>query len=525
MKNTILLLLTSISLTCYSQEHVIYFDLNKSDLKQTQVDELRHWISTKKTGTLNLYGYTDTTGTITYNRNLAAKRIEAVREQLAKLDSEYTIQETNYGEERSSGSLDMENRKVVIKVEEDIYQKRKPNYNASESIEIDNSKDTIITCKKGTRIFIPKNAFVLGNKKTLSTPKITFKVTEYYDVSEMIDANLTTQSDGKILETGGMIYVEAYSNNLKCDLDKNKQLGIQFGGNSASDSMQIFNGVIANDTINWKIPLEIEEVIVEDKVFFIVENMPRFNFGYLDEFNKYVSQTLRYPAVAAKMGIEGKVYVSFVVEASGVVSNVKVVRGISPQLDSAAVRVIQKSPTWIPGTQRGKSVRVSFTIPIDFKIGSESKLPVELKNATCYSENADTSAYYVSEKQIESYKAAQEFYLWTSKLNWINCDRFTTTLTNLNLKVHAESANEEIIVVFNNMRSIIRINNYDKSQKVAILKNIPANQKITIVSISMINGVTHFANKTITAPNEIIRLDYRKIDSQKIREELQLILK
>lgn len=109
-----------------------------------------------------------------------------------------------------------------------------------------------------------------------------------------------------------------------------------------------------------------EEEVEEEEIFVIVENMPGFAGGDSDKFREYIAKNLLYPEIAAENGIQGRVWVAFVVEGNGSLSNVRVVRGIDPALDKEAVRVVQSSPKWQPGTQRGKPVRVSFTFPINF---------------------------------------------------------------------------------------------------------------------------------------------------------------
>jgi len=111
-----------------------------------------------------------------------------------------------------------------------------------------------------------------------------------------------------------------------------------------------------------------EEVEVkEEEVFFVVEEMPGFNGGDVNtEFRKYVFANMKYPEVAAENGIQGKVYVQFVIEPDGRLSNVRVIRSVDPVLDKEAIRVIESSPKWNPGKQRGKPVRVSYTFPITF---------------------------------------------------------------------------------------------------------------------------------------------------------------
>ena len=77
-------------------------------------------------------------------------------------------------------------------------------------------------------------------------------------------------------------------------------------------------------------------------------------------------RTVQYPVIAQENNIQGRVYVSFVVSKTGDVTEVKIARGVDPNLDKEAIRVVQKMPKWKPGKQRGKAVKVSYTVPINF---------------------------------------------------------------------------------------------------------------------------------------------------------------
>jgi|TARA_B110000438_G_scaffold303623_1_gene366044 periplasmic protein TonB len=113
---------------------------------------------------------------------------------------------------------------------------------------------------------------------------------------------------------------------------------------------------------------EIVEVEEDDEEFFmVVENMPEFPGGDLG-LMKFIQKNVKYPAIAKEYNITGKVYVSFIVDKQGKVTNVKIVRGVDKNLDAEALRVVSMLPKYKPGKQRGKSVRVMFTIPINFTL-------------------------------------------------------------------------------------------------------------------------------------------------------------
>ena len=112
--------------------------------------------------------------------------------------------------------------------------------------------------------------------------------------------------------------------------------------------------------------IEIEEED-DEEFFMVVENMPEFPGGDLG-LMKYIQKNVRYPAIAKEYNITGKVYISFIVDKQGSVTNVKVVRGVDKNLDEEAVRVVKSLPKYKPGKQRGKPVRVMFKSPINFTL-------------------------------------------------------------------------------------------------------------------------------------------------------------
>ena len=114
-------------------------------------------------------------------------------------------------------------------------------------------------------------------------------------------------------------------------------------------------------------PVSEEKEVEETEIFTVVEESPGFPGG--DEARiKFLQENIKYPTMARESGIQGTVYVTFVVEKGGNVSDVKILRGIGGGCDEEAIRVIRAMPKWNPGKQRGKSVRVQFNMPIKFTL-------------------------------------------------------------------------------------------------------------------------------------------------------------
>lgn len=109
------------------------------------------------------------------------------------------------------------------------------------------------------------------------------------------------------------------------------------------------------------------EEVVEEEIFTIVEDMPSFPGGEEALF-KYLGQNIKYPQIAKEAGITGRVFVNFVIDKQGNVTDVKVLRGIGGGCDEEAVRVVKNMPKWSAGKQRGKPVKVSYNLPIKFSL-------------------------------------------------------------------------------------------------------------------------------------------------------------
>ena len=132
------------------------------------------------------------------------------------------------------------------------------------------------------------------------------------------------------------------------------------------DELEIEDTDIDEETAIEVAPvLQEEEEADEGQVFFIVEDMPEFPGGEL-ALRKFIANSIKYPVIAQENGIQGKVYVNFVVDKDGSITNARIARGVDRSLDQEALRVVNTLPKWKPGQQRGKPVKVSYTVPINF---------------------------------------------------------------------------------------------------------------------------------------------------------------
>ena len=106
-------------------------------------------------------------------------------------------------------------------------------------------------------------------------------------------------------------------------------------------------------------------------IFQVVELLPEFPGG-MAELMKYLQKNLRYPQICKEQGVQGRVFLQFVVNTDSTISNIEVVKSVNPHLDKEALRVISSMPKWVPGRQYGKPVRARFILPITFRLPKDT---------------------------------------------------------------------------------------------------------------------------------------------------------
>ncbi len=139
------------------------------------------------------------------------------------------------------------------------------------------------------------------------------------------------------------------------------------------DDAQIEETIIAStDDTGPQIDIKnVENVVVEvpqeEEIFQVVEKMPEFPGG-MQELMKWLGKNIKYPSICQENGVQGRVIVQFVVNRDGSIVDPQVMKSVDPYLDKEALRVVKAMPKWAPGEQRGKAVRVKFTLPVMFRL-------------------------------------------------------------------------------------------------------------------------------------------------------------
>ena len=266
----------------------------------------------------------------------------------------------------------------------------KPFKKQSQAFVFNANKDTSIICNEGTILHIKANSFMFLNSKSTVKGEVVLNVTEYYKLSDMLLANLTTSSNEEQLETGGMLYIEAYKEGQSIQLNENSAIEIRFPKQNHKEGMKLFSGNNTNNNINWVLQenqFEATEINEEDieVPFAVIEQAPIFpgcedkSSEYLRRdcfkasINKHIHKNFNM-GVAAGININGSQTINsvFKINSLGLIETIQS-NASHPKLVEETNRVIALLPKMIPGKQRGKAVTVPYSLPIIFDIQGEGQ--------------------------------------------------------------------------------------------------------------------------------------------------------
>lgn len=402
---------------------------------------------------------------------------------------------------------------------------------------VKSDEDKTITCEEGTKITVNANSFVTETGKPVKGD-IKIQLKEYYKTSDMLLANLTTTSNDEILETGGMIYIEAFNNGEKCELKKGATIEIAFPTKDKKDDMELFTGNWTSDELNWTAGRTQFVITKEKEIFANVETKPEFPGGE-QKLKEFFSNKVKYPVYAMENGIQGTVHVGLTVNESGEIEEVQIVRGVNPSIDTAAISAVRQMPKWTPGKHKGKNVKVRIYIPIKFTLGKKSSYGISNQITV------DTIKNWIDGETAERIEFAEDFeknmndenlgnaemsevsrYIFSSSnLGWINCDRFykdnsprVTYFVNI-----GNSKQVDIKIVFNNIKSILT---GSTRGGMYTFDNVPTGQSVTLIAVKYENNQYYLAvKKTKISKDGEPKLDFEPVTMARLKTEMEKLNK
>lgn len=416
-----------------------------------------------------------------------------------------------------------------------------------------------MTCKEGTKITIPAKSFINVKTGKLARGIVNLEVTEYYKLSDMLLANLTTKSNKKQLETGGMLYLEANKKGEKLKLKPGKRIQMAFKSKGKKE-MQLFSGEEHNNGVNWKLETQnktfenIEEEDVE-VAFSVVEKAPVFPGCEMvteqrkrdclkTEMNNFVVENFD-KTIAEKLGLIGKHKIStfFKIRKDGSIVDLSI-QAAHKDLANEMKRVVKSLPQLQPARQRKQLVRVPYYLPFEFRIGkstksnrskiiiksdttyariSQAKLDsilnaIGLKNTKTFEKKLDSLGVYgVLTSEIDRYVFS------TTKLGWINCDRFLRFKgRKIKYKVKIKnSKGANVKMIFKSVSSILPAKNYNDEFHFG---SIPINADVVLIAIKKENNKLFLGKKEIKIETlSQIDLNFKEVTIQELKNEFEVL--
>lgn len=390
--------------------------------------------------------------------------------------------------------------------------------------------DTTIFGLKGTRIFIPADCFANENGKS-PQKSIRIELKEYYSKSDIVLANLSTDSDDGLLETGGMIYINAFSNNEKLILKSGKKLILHFPKNGKTKEMKLFYGEEQEDNVvNWK---ESNEKLISLNRYtlgmttrgYLEKMLIKMDSVYKNDTLKgdfpifyFIRQNLKWNTENLKMfenrSKENPVEYTYRINSRGKIDKLKVVNGLNKDFDQYFFGIIREFNNLYSRKSNWKELEPQkiYLIP-----GFTSL--IELNEGYINSFKKKYEKY--EEKPIENIEKAElEYYIISSsKLGWINCDRFLENSNNkILVSIPIEKRNTNIKLIFKDIRSIMQ----GRIEKHKVVFNfIPENMDVFIFATKYVRGKPLFCFVESKVKNiSNVTLEYKKMTINELQRNL-----
>ena len=386
---------------------------------------------------------------------------------------------------------------------------------------IDATKDTIINCKEGTILKIEADSFVNSKTNTSIHGKVNLEVVEFYKTSDILLANLTTTSDHRQLETGGMLFVKAYS--TKDSLELKNPIAINFPSIESSQAMQLFVGVTGNNRINWKLDINSKrkestliddplESINFDSVVEIGDTIPNNRFGSLTVYDTIVYYA-RGPIEEIKEILhdnEAKIDSSFL---AYYLDKKKLIREFKINGERY---VFMRRKLFEDENSKFK------VLPTD-SITRGRNIIRKLWDESQISDGQYTRLIPRGRKPIDTLRSRTNSYLFnTTQLGWINCDRFINSNTpriRFKFKIKEHIADIDAKLIFKNIRSVL------PGSRVADgldFGQVPRGEDVILIAIKVIDNQYYMSIEELKVENlEELNLDFKAYTIEGLKKELE----
>ena len=333
---------------------------------------------------------------------------------------------------------------------------------------VNSSSEKKIKCLQGTEISIPENVFT-ANGTDVYEGELTFAVTEYYSMADILMAKLHTLADSGILESGGMVYLEAYAGDKKLELLPGKTIGIKFV--EAKEGMGIFYLKETDSNSVWYADnnTTISDVQVD-------EQTSMFEGGNIAYYN-YLNSKVRYPDLNKNPTLTGMVLISCLIDTNGMVTNPAIQKSLHPAYDSIALKAVAEMPNWNPAIRNGKATPSEVVLPIAFDAtdmalveNTKSDKKFKRKNKVDITDEMYQGIYTPGDSIVQIRNTIVELttnasglqiyenkVMTTAGLGYVNCDRYINNgVPNTNVLVDLPKGGEtQLSLIVNDAKIVI----------------------------------------------------------------------
>ena len=418
----------------------------------------------------------------------------------------------------------------------------------SQKFILNSQKDTIVICQEGTKLIVEANSFVDASNN-LVEGNVDITVTEYYKLSDMLLANLSTQSNGNLLETGGMLFIEAKKGKDDLKLKENSNIGLLFSKKDINDDMQLFSGEWKDEIINWR-PFTSQDIIIEEHAisflsdrkrlgsdvlvpFALVEEPPVFpgceNIAKAERrkcsseaissfiktnFNKSIAQNITETG-------RHDLYMQFVINKEGLVVDIQATAS-HIKLAQEGIRVLEAMPKIKAGKQRNEMVSVVHSFRMSFgdvnSLNKNNRNSIRLKSRTTSDSKPEEKLIAIENLSASSETVANNVFS-TARLGWINSDHFRRGNSNIKFKLKSKREDgAKVSMVFKSFDAILPSRYLENGYEFG---NIPADEDVVIVAIKKNEDKLYIdIIDTKTEANPNIEFDFEQVSLEKLKSEL-----
>jgi hypothetical protein len=387
----------------------------------------------------------------------------------------------------------------------------------SQTFDLDGHETKRLVCKGGTVILVNPKSFEFEDGTPLpDRVALMLNVTEYVERGDMMLAPLTTTTtDGKTLESGGMVHTYAYAKGKLCRLKKDSVMHIGFKMTD-DDRFQLFDGSRGSkDLVEWTLSPQPQPstVITHNNV----DNRPRFVHSKLED---YIMQNISRTPAMKKYKAEGFTMSAFVtIDKQGKVVNQRLAENkesfMDMGIDTAFLGLVKRMPNWMPAIKKGKPVRARAMITFNFSGFRDESASIRLASNDEYA-----ASMRLTVDKLLTLADDDILTFPVKRLGWINCDRFyTDPRPKAQLLVDAGGQNADVKLIFKKINAIMSVSRLkDKQYKSA---DIPVGESVFVVGIRKEGDQLYFGMNETTVDNKTIALSFAPVSDDELKAKLK----